>query len=166
MKSTALILAAFMMLPNAYAASKRPLKELITLALKEGSDSVVKSPRAEYLKLKFGYAVKRIGFAPEVSADKKEHVFSVIGDRSTNKFKPVALTWTVTTIDAATGGRYGSQQEYQVSLKGRLRACMSSSGRAGQARAHLEDINDPGIREGYENEKRFYEDSTGLAYHK
>jgi hypothetical protein len=166
MKPIIWLCAALLALPNAYGATKRPLKELIILAIKEGSDSVVRLPRADYLKLKFGYAIKRIGFSPEVSPDKREHVFSVIGDRSSNKFKPVALTWTVTEVDAKTDGKYGSEQEYQLSLKGKLRACMSSSGKPGQVSAKREDINDPGIREGFEAEKLFYEGSAGLAWHK
>ncbi len=163
------LLAAFLILPHACGADapkKRPLKELIKLAMTQGSDSVVKLPRADYLRLKFGYAVKRIGFSPEVSPDKKEHVFSVIGDRSTNKFKPVALTWTVTEVDVKVDGKYGSQQEYKVSLKGKLEACMSSSGKPGQVQAKREDIEDAGIQEGFAAEKRFYEQSAGLPWHK
>lgn len=132
-----LVFAALIAVSPAFAAdaaadkkSKRTLKEVIDLAMKDGVDDTLTSPMAE----KFGlgsvdYPEKKLRFKQSKTPDKHEHAFSVVLKKTDSGLKPIALEIITGTGSRSSDGQVSVDAVgFLASIDGKLQSAYHNHG--------------------------------------
>jgi hypothetical protein len=141
---------------------RRPLLDLISLAISSGRDTNINEDMAALLGLRPDLRARVLRVPARLSPDHAEHAFSVVYKPQTDGVDPVGILLDVETVDLLDGMKWVSRRTMLLSMEGALEKAAGVN--SGFKTVHRSSMTVNAVQSLYKDELQFYENpSVGLT---
>lgn len=139
--------------------TKRTLKEVVELAMREGKDATLDPNLAERFGLgRLALPEKRLRFKSSICPDNREHDFRVVlRQTAVGAFEPIALHINEATAKLVDGKIYADGVVFKASLSGSLEKAFHNKGFAGQIEPQELSTKSSEIKKQFKEELDFHQ---------